>query len=79
MSYQCECRTKHDKGRAIIFLLGGGGGSYLGKINCLHTKKINEKSRQQKNFLKKIVRTTLVKLENLLFCNLLDAIICSVR
>ena len=53
------------------------GGSQFCKINCLHAN-ISTKNCQQKNFFKKIVCTTLVKLESLFYCNVLDAIICGV-
>ena len=55
-----------------------GGGSYFGKINSLHAKNQRKKLSAEKFLSKKIVHTTLVKLESLFYCNLLYAIICGV-
>ena len=73
--------TLYYKRRTIIFLLRGGGGGggvpiLVKKLSAY--KKSTKKIVSRKNSLKKIACTTLVKLESLFFCNLLDAIICSV-
>ena len=68
-----ESYCAQSKGRTIIFLPGG---SHFGKINCLHKKSMKKLSAEK--FPKKIVCTTLVKLEILFFCDLLDVIHCSV-